>query len=301
MKSTTKLIFTNDRNEKFFGEGPCMLLRTLEHTGSLHAAAQSMGMAYTKALKLLKNAEQALGFALTTRSIGGKNGGGSSLTPEGLAWIERYEACRDACIQENQRLFREFFPQAGCIIMASGLGKRFRSNKLTADFGGKPMIRRVLDATEGIFPRRIVVTRHEEIAVICREQGIEVLLHDLPHRSDTIRLGMEAMCDMDGCMFCPGDQPLLRRGTVASLLLRWQGEPEAIWRTSFEGAQGSPVIFPKWAFDQMMQLPEGKGGSSVIALYPDRVRTMEVADKYELMDADTPEDLAMLQKAGGLS
>ena len=42
-----------------------------------------MGMAYTKALKLIQHAEKALGFALTARSAGGKDGGGSCLTPEG--------------------------------------------------------------------------------------------------------------------------------------------------------------------------------------------------------------------------
>lgn len=37
----------------------------------------------------------------------------------------------------------------GCVIMASGLGKRFGSNKLMADFNGKPMIYRILSATDG--------------------------------------------------------------------------------------------------------------------------------------------------------
>ena len=57
-----------------------------------------MGMAYTKALKLMKNAENALGFPLTMRTTGGKNGGGSRLTPEGEEWLKRYEAYTDACV-----------------------------------------------------------------------------------------------------------------------------------------------------------------------------------------------------------
>ena len=46
----------------------------------------------------------------------------------------------------------------GCVVMASGMGRRFGGNKLTADFLGGPMIQRVLAATEGMFRRRIVVT-----------------------------------------------------------------------------------------------------------------------------------------------
>ena len=111
MKAVTKIMFLDDNGEKFFGEGPARLLRGVEEHGSLRAAAMSMDMAYTKALKLIRNGENALGFALIRRSTGGKDGGGSCLTPEGKEWLERYEAYRDACIQANRRLYLEFFPQ----------------------------------------------------------------------------------------------------------------------------------------------------------------------------------------------
>ena len=86
-------------------------MRGVEEMGSLRASAMQMGMAYTKALKLMKNAENALGYKLTMRTSGGKNGGGSRLTSEGKEWMERYEAYRDACIQANHRLYLEFFPE----------------------------------------------------------------------------------------------------------------------------------------------------------------------------------------------
>ncbi len=111
MKAVTKITFLNDDNEKFFGEGPARLLHGVEKTGSLRAAAMSMDMAYSKALKLIRNAENALGFLLIHRSTGGKDGGGSCLTEEGKEWLQRYEAYRDACIQANSRLYLEFFPE----------------------------------------------------------------------------------------------------------------------------------------------------------------------------------------------
>ena len=57
---------------------------------------------------------------------------------------------------------------------------------------------------------------------------------------------------------------------------------------------GSPVLFPKWAFPELLALPEGKGGSFVLKKYPGQVRMLPVRDKYELMDVDTPEDLKFL-------
>lgn len=110
MKAITRIQFLDDQEQKFFGEGPCRLLRGVEKTGSLRASAMQMGMAYTKALKLVKNAEAALGCPLTMRTAGGRLGGGSRLTPQGEEWLNRYEAYRDACIQANRRLYLEFFP-----------------------------------------------------------------------------------------------------------------------------------------------------------------------------------------------
>ena len=111
MKAITKITFLDDQGEKFFGEGPARVLRGIEKNGSLRAAAKEMNMAYTKALRLMKNAEAALGFPLITSVIGGKDGGGSQITLQGKEWLIRYEQYRDACIQANCRLYLEFFPE----------------------------------------------------------------------------------------------------------------------------------------------------------------------------------------------
>ena len=188
----------------------------------------------------------------------------------------------------------EPFGNIGCVIMASGLGKRFGGNKLMADFHGQPMICRILNATEGLFAQRVVVTRSEEAASLCRERGIRTVLHSLPHRSDTVRLGMEAMPGIDRCMFVPADQPLLRKETIAELVLASVNDSDAIWRTVCEGIPGSPVIFPRWTFPELLNLPEGKGGGFVVKKYPERLRTVNVRDMYELKDVDSPQDLSEL-------
>ena len=295
MNAITRITFLDDNGEKFFGEGPARLLQGVEKYGSLRAAATSMEMAYSKALKLLKQAEDALGFSLTARTTGGKTGGGSTLTTEGKQWLQQYEAYRDACIKANQALYRQHFPKLGCVIMASGLGKRFGSNKLMADFHGEPLIQRALRATDGLFAKRVVVTRHESVAALCRELGADVVLHDLPHRSDTVRLGLEALGDLDACMFLPGDQPLLRRETVAMLLEIRKENPDRIIRPAYEDSEGSPVLFPAWAFPELKTLPEGKGGGVVIHNHPHEVCRVSVSNPFELADADTPETLELLK------
>jgi molybdenum cofactor cytidylyltransferase len=141
----------------------------------------------------------------------------------------------------------------------------------------------------------VVVTRHTDVAELCRSRGIDCVLHDLPYRSDTVRIGIEVVGEAEACVFCPGDQPLLRKETVISLALAAKNRREDIWRISFEGTPGAPVLFPKWTFSELSSLPQGKGGGFIAKKYPEHLRTVSAQDKFELMDADTPENLNFLE------
>lgn len=187
------------------------------------------------------------------------------------------------------------FGRQGCVVMASGEGRRFGANKLMADFGGEPMICRVLAATEGIFASRVVVTRHREVEALCRERGVPVILHDLPDRNDTVRLGIGQMGEeITACMFVPADQPLLTRETVETMALSAAHENICILRAGFGVCEGAPVIFPRCDFDDLAALPKGKGGGVIIKRSPDRVRVIAAESAAELEDVDTREDLLRL-------
>lgn len=178
----------------------------------------------------------------------------------------------------------------GCVLMASGLGRRFGADKLMADFDGSPLISRAVEATDGLFDKRVLLTRSAAAAEYARARGVQVHLHALPRRSDAMRLGLAEMAEMDGCLFCPCDQPLLTRQTVAALAAAFGRQPETIWRPAAEGQPGAPVVFPRWAFAELAAVQQG-GGSAVAAAHPDKVRLLEV-DAWELFDVDTPADLS---------
>lgn len=184
----------------------------------------------------------------------------------------------------------------GCIIMASGMGTRFGRNKLMTELCGMSLIQHVLQATESLFARRVVVTRHSDVARLCDELGVEVVLHSEPRRNDTVRLGMEKMTGCDTITFVQGDQPLISANSITALLRGAESFPECIWRASFEGTPGAPVLFPAWTFNELRSLPPGKGGGVVAKTHKERVRTVEVSSKWELFDVDTPDDLRILQE-----
>ena len=180
--------------------------------------------------------------------------------------------------------------------MASGMGTRFGGNKLMAMLNGTPLIQYVIQTTENLFEKRVVVTRHDEVAKVCHALGAEAVLHSKPHRNDTVRLGMGAIGECDTVTFFQADQPLVSPSTITALLRAAENTPECIWRTSFKDTPGAPVLFPSWAFDELQTLPSGKGGGYVAKQHEELVRYIEVSSKWELFDVDTLEDLALLRR-----
>ncbi|MBR3974030.1 MAG: nucleotidyltransferase family protein [Oscillospiraceae bacterium] len=187
----------------------------------------------------------------------------------------------------------------GCVIMASGMARRFGSNKLLHDFHGEPIMVRILRSMKAApVDLPVVVTRHPEVVEICNNESIHAILHDLPKRSDTVRLGMEYLlekdAELDGIMFAASDQPCLKAESITALCDTFAENPNLIYRLSYQGIEGNPVLFPKAVFEELLHLPEGKGGGVVIKRHPELLRLVEASDERELIDVDTPEILASL-------
>ncbi|HNW87066.1 MAG TPA: LysR family transcriptional regulator [Candidatus Limiplasma sp.] len=80
------------RENKVFGPGVAELLETVRTTHSLRSAAMKMDMAYSKAWKLIQEAEKGLGFGLLDTATGGRQGGGATLTEAAETLLTQYRA-----------------------------------------------------------------------------------------------------------------------------------------------------------------------------------------------------------------
>lgn len=183
--------------------------------------------------------------------------------------------------------------QVGCVVMASGWSRRFSGeNKLLLPVDGKPMIRHTLEKLAALPLERVtVVSRYEPVREMAAEYGFQALDNPLMLQSDTIRLGLAEMAEMDGCMLCVADQPYCTRESMEALLRLFRENPDRICRLSFRGQPGNPAIFPWALFAEISALTGDTGAREVIRRYPDRVLMLETADAEELHDIDRPEDL----------
>lgn len=185
--------------------------------------------------------------------------------------------------------------RTGLVIMASGLGVRYGKNKLMEELLDKPLINWTVNATDNLFDKRVVVTRNTQVKAFCQGVKVDCIFHELPNRNDTVRLGLSAiMNDVDYCFFIPADQPLIKRESIAKLL-EATSTGNKIIRACYKDVEGAPVGFSRLFFDDLLNLPEKKGGNWLVKNNPEHVYTVEVSEEYELWDIDTPSDLEKIK------
>ena len=175
----------------------------------------------------------------------------------------------------------------GCVIMASGEGRRFGSNKMLADIAGESLIRRTIESVPAGFDV-VVSTRWPEVADICGDVRCACVLHDGALRSQSVRAGLSWGKGRGwmGCLFLPGDQPLVSRESFLALRRTFEDSGcEVPVRLALNGEPASPVLFPARLFAGLMRL-EGKDGGGTLLRDRDDVELVE-ARAYELWDVDT--------------
>jgi molybdate transport system regulatory protein len=96
-------------NRIFFGPGVVELLQRISQTGSLNTAAKQMKMSYNKAWRMIQKAEEELGYALIHKSVGGSNGGGSTVTVEGKRLTAKFLLFQKKTYHITNQYFSEIF------------------------------------------------------------------------------------------------------------------------------------------------------------------------------------------------
>lgn len=101
------------RTEKNFGPGTVELMFRVRQAGSLSSACKQMGMAYSKAWKMVRQAEADLGFSLMEGARGGEHGGSTVLTEQGETFLNQYLAFEQEAKKVLDGLFTRHFGSGG--------------------------------------------------------------------------------------------------------------------------------------------------------------------------------------------
>ena len=188
------------------------------------------------------------------------------------------------------------------VILAAGRSTRMGANKLVADLGGKPLIRRTSEAVLASRARPVLlVTGHEPGKLAQSLAGLDVVWVRNPRHAEglstSLIAGIAALPDeAPAALICLGDMALIKAGTLDRIIESFEKEPSVgAIVPAYGGEWGNPVLLSRKLFDSVANLGGDTGARKLLQGRAD-VRVLEVEDPASLIDADTPEALVEMRR-----
>ena len=100
----------------------------------------------------------------------------------------------------------------------------------------------------------------------------------------------------DAWLLIPADHPLLDAAVLEQILAAWRLSPGKIVVPVHQGKRGHPTILPFSLAHEVFRLPADQGLNRLVRGHPGEVVEVEAVSPGVLLDLDTPEDYARLQK-----
>src|SRR5713101_6322046 len=123
----------------------------------------------------------------------------------------------------------------GAVVLAAGSSTRMAgSEKLLLEFGGRPMIKSVIEAASdgGCHQILVVYSSNEVMQAVGRDAELVHNPHAQTGMASSLQVGLRALrSDMEAAMVMLGDQPMVGSRTVSALLRAWRRR--WCWRASF--------------------------------------------------------------------
>jgi len=192
-------------------------------------------------------------------------------------------------------------PRIAALVLAAGLSSRMGSNKLLAEWRGKPLLRWTVEAALASEAKPvIVVTGHESAKIEAALKGLDVkIVHNLHYPaglSASLKAGIRAVpSDCDGAIVLLGDMPEIAASLVDRMIAAFSPvDNRSICVAVHEHRRGNPVLWARQFFPEIESLSGDVGAKDLIAAHEDMVCDIE-ADGSVLRDIDTPDALAALR------
>jgi len=187
--------------------------------------------------------------------------------------------------------------KTGAVILSGGYSSRMNGFKPLMALGKKTLLARAVQLfrNSGV-AKIVVVTGHRKKDV--KEEAARLDIKSVYNKEydtgmySSVCAGVKQMKEMDAFFILPVDIPLIRPTTLSELL---KNSPEkGVLYPTFLGERGHPPLISTALISAILKF-DGKGGlKALLRKFPGK--DVAVWDEGVLMDADTPEDFALLKK-----
>jgi len=196
------------------------------------------------------------------------------------------------------------------VILAAGSGERFAAAggstaKALAQFKGAPMVRGVAQIALASRARPVVVVtgaQARDVAGALAGLPIRLALNPAFHDglSTSLRQGIAALpLGCAGALVMLADMPNVEAALLDAMIARFDGARTALAVVPVRGGRrGNPALLSRALFDAVADLTGDEGAGRLLrALAPSDVLSVEAPSGAIFQDADTPADLARIQRA----
>jgi len=189
------------------------------------------------------------------------------------------------------------------VVLAAGRAQSLGEGKMLLPLRDKPVLQWVLEsALASDLDEIVCVTR--ELASARRQLNLsdERLLWLTNYAADrgqstSVIAGLWATNPKsDAVMFLVGDQPLIGKELINSLIEKFRTGSAWIVAPSFNGEPRNPVLFRRNLFPELLQLSGDRGGRALIEKHRNKTTLVEWKDETPFLDIDVHEDYERLKE-----
>lgn len=195
------------------------------------------------------------------------------------------------------------------IILAAGSSSRMGGgrHKLLLPLDNRPVLAHVINASLESQARPILVvlgyqsdeirshikhyTNHDQITIVENE-------HYQQGMSSSLRIGIQTLLTdncrkihiashVDSVLIVLGDQPLITPAIIDALIIAYRATGKAIVAPLYKGKRGSPVLFDKSLFTELIEVAGDEGGRTVLERHRAELELIEMGDALANYDVDT--------------
>jgi len=195
------------------------------------------------------------------------------------------------------------------IILAAGSSSRMGGgrHKLLLPLDDRPVLAHVIDATLASQARPIIVVlghQSDQVRSQIKHYTIhhDIILventHYLQGMSTSLRIGIQTILTngyrkdtlsyrVDSALIMLGDQPLITPRIIDTLITAYRTAGTPIVAPLYNGKRGSPVLFDKNLFAELIEATGDEGGRTVLERHRHEVALIEIGDALANYDVDT--------------
>jgi molybdenum cofactor cytidylyltransferase len=186
------------------------------------------------------------------------------------------------------------------VILAAGLSRRMGTDKIALEISGKTILDRiVVETLKSEMNKIVVVTRfplnfdERENPNYLHRRRLHSVINYSPElgMSSSIKLGLAQVSPRaEAVMIILADQVWLNCVIINILVSNSKNHAHKIIAPTVKGRRTNPVIFPAHLLGELQEITGETGGRDILSRHANLVETVELGDKYDDSDIDTPDD-----------